>query len=176
MKDALLAQLNNAYTFFQRSTGSLTETDSSFTPVEGTFFVAGQVAHVGQTIDCFIEGAFSPDGFDTDFPAHEKQIRAVTSLVEAMNWVRRAVENARQVVASKSEEEWAAPVAPGPFGGLPRSIIFGGITDHTAHHRGALTVYARPRQDASQSVRRSGGSGPAPRYELGNRNARSSPG
>ena len=143
MKDALLAQLNNAYTFFQRSTGSLTEKDSSFTPVEGTFSVAGQVAHVGQTIDWFIEGAFSSDGFDTDFPAHEKQIRAVTSLTEAMNWVRRAVENARQVVASKSEEEWAAPVAPGPFGGLPRSTIFGGITDHTAHHRGALTVYAR---------------------------------
>ena len=46
MKQALLARLNNAYTFFQRSTGSLTEKDSSFTPVEGTFSVAGQVAHV----------------------------------------------------------------------------------------------------------------------------------
>ena len=29
------------------------------------------------------------------------------------------------------------------MGGLPRSAIFGAITDHTAHHRGALTVYAR---------------------------------
>ena len=112
--------------------------------MDGTFSVAGQVAHIGQTIDWFIEGAFSPDGFDTDFTAHEQKIRAVTSLAEAMDWVRRAVENARQVVASKSEEEWAAPLAPGPvMGGLPRSTIFGGITDHTAHHRGALTVYAR---------------------------------
>ena len=112
--------------------------------MDGTFSVAGQVAHIGQTIDWFIEGAFSPDGFDTDFTAHEQKIRAVTSLAEAMDWVRRAVENARQVVASKSEEEWAAPLAPGPvMGGLPRSTIFAGITDHTAHHRGALTVYAR---------------------------------
>ena len=67
-KDTLLAQLNNAYTCFQRSTGSLTEEDSSFTPVEGTFTVAGQVAHVGQTIDWFIEVAFRPDGFAMDFP------------------------------------------------------------------------------------------------------------
>jgi uncharacterized damage-inducible protein DinB len=29
------------------------------------------------------------------------------------------------------------------MGGLPKKSIFGGITDHTAHHRGALTVYAR---------------------------------
>jgi uncharacterized damage-inducible protein DinB len=29
------------------------------------------------------------------------------------------------------------------MGGVPRMAIFGAITDHTAHHRGALTVYAR---------------------------------
>jgi uncharacterized damage-inducible protein DinB len=37
-----------------------------------------------------------------------------------------------------------APIADGPImGGAPRMAIFGAITDHTAHHRGALTVYAR---------------------------------
>jgi uncharacterized damage-inducible protein DinB len=31
----------------------------------------------------------------------------------------------------------------GVMGGAPRIAIVGAIADHTAHHRGALTVYAR---------------------------------
>lgn len=144
MKNALLVQLNNAYSCFQRSTRRLAEEDSSFTPVDGTFTVAVQVAHVAQTIDWFIDGAFSPDGFSMDFEAHERTVRTVSSLAKAQDWVKRAVENARQVLADKSEEEWATPMPAGPvMGGQPRAAIFNGITDHTAHHRGALTAYAR---------------------------------
>ncbi len=81
-----------------------------------------------------------------DFPAHAEQARAVTSLTEAHEWLTRSVENARTLIASKSEDEWAAPIADGPvMGGQPRATVFGGIADHTAHHRGALTVYARLR-------------------------------
>ena len=29
------------------------------------------------------------------------------------------------------------------MGGQPVSDVFWGLVDHTAHHRGALTVYAR---------------------------------
>jgi uncharacterized damage-inducible protein DinB len=29
------------------------------------------------------------------------------------------------------------------MGGLPRCTILNALTDHTAHHRGALSVYAR---------------------------------
>ena len=29
------------------------------------------------------------------------------------------------------------------MGGQPRLAIFGALTDHTAHHRGALSVYTR---------------------------------
>jgi uncharacterized damage-inducible protein DinB len=29
------------------------------------------------------------------------------------------------------------------MGGQPRHSIIGALIDHTAHHRGALTVYAR---------------------------------
>ena len=156
MKDTLLAQLNNAYTCFQRSTGSLAEEDSSFTPVEGTFTVAG---HVGQTINWFIQGAFRPDGFAMDFPANEQKIRAVTSLAEAKDWIRRAIENARQAIENKSQEEWAPPVPPGPvMGGLPRLQYL------RRHHRphcpasGRLDgLCSRARQDASQSVRTLGG-------------------
>ena len=144
MKQALLAQLDNANEYFTRSTGTLTENDSAFAPADGVFTVANQVAHAAQTIDWFIDGAFNPDGFDMDFEGHERQVRAVTSLTEARAAMKRAIEQAKAVVESKSDEEWAQPLPPGPImGGLPRSAIFGAITDHTAHHRGALTVYAR---------------------------------
>jgi hypothetical protein len=47
--------------------------------------------------------------------------------------------------AAKSGEELLAPLPPGPvMGGMPRIAIPGGITDHTAHHRGAPTVSYSP--------------------------------
>ena len=144
MKPALLAQLDNANEYFTRSTGTLTENDSAFAPADGVFPAANQVAHAAQTIDWFIDGAFNPNGFDMDFEGHDRQVRAVTSLTEARAAMKRAIEHAKAVVESRSDEEWAQPLPPGPImGGLPRSAIFGAITDHTAHHRGALTVYAR---------------------------------
>ena len=73
-------------------------------------------------------------------------MRGVTSLTDARAWFTRAVENARSVINTTSTEEWTQPIAEGPvMGGSPRSAIFGAITDHTAHHRGALTIYARLR-------------------------------
>ena len=146
MNERLVAELNAALEFFNRSTGSLTEEDSDYTPVDGVFSTAQQVAHAAQTIDWFIDGAFGPSGFDMDFEAHERKVRGVTSLSDARAWLARSVENARGVIESKTPEEWAQPLSEGPvMGGQPRAAIFGAITDHTAHHRGALTVYARLR-------------------------------
>ena len=146
MKERLVAELNFALEFFNRSTGNLTEEDSSYTPVDGVFSTAQQVAHAAQTIDWFIDGAFAPNGFDLDFEGHERKVRAVTSLSDARAWLAKSVENAQAVVASKTDEEWGQPLPDGPvMGGQPRATIFGAITDHTAHHRGALTIYARLR-------------------------------
>ena len=144
MKQQLLGQLNAAAEYFDRSTGSLTEEDSAYSPAEGVFTTAQQVAHAANTIDWFVEGAFRPDGFDMNFEEHERKVREVTSLVDARAWFARSVNNARTAIESKSDEEWAQPLPAGLImGGQPRLVIFGGISDHTAHHRGALTVYAR---------------------------------
>ena len=144
MKEALLAQLDLAREFFDRSTGSLTEEDSSFAPAGGLFTVAQQVAHAAHTIDWFLAGAFDPNGFDMDFDAQERRIRAVQSLTEARAWFQRALDNGRALVRDRSEAEWSALIVDGVvMGGMPRTTVFGGITDHTAHHRGALTIYAR---------------------------------
>ena len=146
MNERLVAELDAALEFFNRSTGSLTEEDSDYTPVDGVFSTAQQVAHAAQTIDWFIDGAFGPSGFDMDFEAHERKVCGVTSLSDARAWLARSVENARGVIESKTPEEWVQPLPEGPvMGGQPRAAIFGAITDHTAHHRGALTVYARLR-------------------------------
>ncbi len=144
MKEVLLAQLDLAQEFFDRSTGSLTEADSGFKPADGLFTVAQHVAHAAHTVDWFFAGAFSPDGFDMGFEDHDRQIRGVTSLTEARAWLQRALDNGRSLVRNKTEAEWSALIVDGVvMGGMPRTTIFGGITDHTAHHRGALTIYAR---------------------------------
>ena len=105
---------------------------------------AQQVAHAAQTIDWFVEGAFRPEGFDTNFEAHAKALETCTSLTAARAWFAKAVAAAGATLSSKSDAELMAPIADGPImGGAPRMAIISGITDHSAHHRGALTVYAR---------------------------------
>lgn len=146
MKQQLQTELAAAHEFFNRSTSALTEEDSGFSPAEGVFTAAQQVAHTAKTIDWFVEGAFRPEGFDMDFVAHETAARAVTSLADARAWLNTAVENAKQAIDAHTDEEWGQPLPAGPvMGGAPRAAIFGAITDHTAHHRGALTIYARLR-------------------------------
>ena len=144
MKEALLAQFDLAQEFFDRSTASLTEEDSGFAPAEGLFTVAQQVAHAAHTVDWFLAGAFDPNGFDMGFEDHDRQIRKTKSLAEARAWFRRAIDNGRALARNKSEAEWSALIVDGVvMGGMPRTTVMGGITDHTAHHRGALTIYAR---------------------------------
>lgn len=132
--------------FFNRSTRALDEADSTFAPVEGVFTAAQQVAHVAHTVDWFFQGAFPAGGFDLDFARMEQELRAVTSLAAARAAMERACAAANAVVEAHTEAEWAEPLPPGPImGGEPRFAIFGALADHTAHHRGALTVYARLR-------------------------------
>jgi uncharacterized damage-inducible protein DinB len=144
MKQGLVGQLKAMKEFFDRSTRVLEEADSGFTPKPGMFTAAQQVAHVAQTIDWFIAGAFAEGGFSMDFEGMDKQVRAVTSLNAARAWVERACAAANASVDSHSDADWMAPLAPGPImGGQPRFVIFNALTDHTGHHRGALTVYSR---------------------------------
>jgi len=139
-----VAELSAAHEFFNRSTRNLTEAHSSVMPAEGMMTAAQQVAHAAHAVEWFMEGAFRPEGFDLDFEKHAAACQACTSLAEARDWFERAMAAAKQRVATLTDAELLAPLPEGPvIGGLPRIAIFGSITDHTAHHRGALTVYAR---------------------------------
>ncbi len=137
-------QLIASKEFFERSTRVLDEGDSGFRPKEGMMTVAQQVAHVAQTLDWFIEGASRKEGFDLDFEKHAKALASVTSLSDARQKLEAAYGNAIQFLRSRTAEQLAAPLPPGPvMGGQPISEIVWGMVEHTAHHRGALTVYSR---------------------------------
>lgn len=129
---------------FLRSTSNLTEDLSQVTPATGMMSAAQQVAHVARVIDWFLEGAFEPQGFDLNFEAQIAQVLAIDSLAAAREWFDRSYARAIAVLGSKSDAELMHPLPEGEIlPGLPRFAILIAITDHTAHHRGALTVYAR---------------------------------
>lgn len=141
---AFVAELTKSQQFFERSTDCLEEKDSGFAPQEGLMTVAQHVAHVAHTVDWFIEGAFRPEGFDLDFSKFETTIAKVTSLEASRQALRQSFDAAREAIGSKSMEELATPLPEGPvMGGVPRLAIVGAIVEHTAHHRGALSVYSR---------------------------------
>jgi uncharacterized damage-inducible protein DinB len=106
--------------------------------------VAQQVAHTAQTIEWFLDGASRPEGFDLDFAEHAKALAEVRSLTEARNRLDNAFVRAVDFLRGKTPEDLARPLPPGPvMGGRPVFEIIGAMVEHTAHHRGALTVYSR---------------------------------
>jgi uncharacterized damage-inducible protein DinB len=108
------------------------------------YIAAQQVAHAAQTIDWFIEGATRPEGFDLNFEQHFAALMGVDSLKAAREWLWRSYESAQRVFGGMTEAELGQPLPEGPvMGGLPKSQVIGAIAEHTAHHRGALTVYSR---------------------------------
>jgi uncharacterized damage-inducible protein DinB len=138
------SQLLASKEFFERSTRVLEEADSQYRPQPDMMTAAQQIAHVAQTLDWFVEGAARPEGFDLDFEKHAQVLASVTSLAAARKMLEKAYENAIQFIRSRSAEQMAEPLPAGPvMGGQPVSAIVWGMVEHTAHHRGALTVYSR---------------------------------
>jgi uncharacterized damage-inducible protein DinB len=137
-------QLKASRDFFNRSTNVLTEADSGFKPKDGAWTVAQQVAHVAQTLEWFVQGASRPEGFDMDFEKLGKDVATVTSLTEARNWLERGYAAAIEFAEKQGVAGLAKPLPPGPImGGRPIAETVWAMVEHTAHHRGALTVYSR---------------------------------
>ena len=144
MSSDFAGQLLASKDFFERSTSVLDEADSQFRPQESMMTVAQHVAHVAQTLDWFVEGAGRPEGFDFDFEKQARALKSVISLADARRTLSAAYENAIGFVRSMGPEGLAGPLPPGPvMGGQPIGNIVWAMVEHTAHHRGALTVYAR---------------------------------
>jgi uncharacterized damage-inducible protein DinB len=137
-------QLVASKDFFDRSTRVLEEADSEFRPQPEMMTVAQQVAHVAQTFDWFVDGAVRPEGFDLNFEALASALVSVKSLGSARQMYEAANTRAIAFIRGLSPEELARPLPAGPvMGGQPLSDIVWALVEHTAHHRGALTVYSR---------------------------------
>lgn len=144
LAEALVHELNGSKQYFDRSTSILEEADSGFAPLPELMTVAQQVAHVAHTLDWFIEGASRPEGFNLNFEQITAEVNKVTSLKAARDWYDRAHKNLVGAIGKMSDAELHAPLPAGlVMGGAPKLAIVSGITDHTAHHRGVLTVYSR---------------------------------
>ena len=137
-------ELKLAHERFNRSTGCLTEAHSGFLPAEGSMTVAQQVAHAARVIDWLFEGAFRREGFDMNFEEQIKEVTAINSLAKARTWFDKAVAKGIAILAQQSDASLLALLPEGPvMGGMPRMAIISAAVDHTAHHRGALTIYSR---------------------------------
>lgn len=135
--------LENALKFFQTTISIFEEADSGYAPQPELYTVAAHVAHTADTVNWFIEGAFGA-GWNMDFEAEVARAKAVTSLGEAKQKLQDAFNNAAAVIGGASDSELFEPIPDKAImEGAPRCSIVSGITDHTAHHRGALAVYAR---------------------------------
>ncbi|MDJ0522943.1 MAG: DinB family protein [Planctomycetota bacterium] len=141
--EQLVARLQAARAFFENTIACFEPEDGSFAPQEGMFTVAQHIAHTAHTIEWFLEGAFRPQGMDLDFAAQEKDVRAIEELEDALAWWNSANDQALEAVAGSAPESWSEPIRGELMGGMPRESVIGGIVDHNAHHRGALSVYAR---------------------------------
>jgi uncharacterized damage-inducible protein DinB len=143
-KDELLRELKSSEEFFERSTRVLKEADSNYAPADGMMTVANQVAHAGLSIKWFLDGITRPEGFDMDFEKHERELRAVTSLTKAREIVSQAYGEARELVEKLGDEGLSRRLPEGQImAGEPVGGVLLGIVEHSAHHRGALTVYSR---------------------------------
>jgi uncharacterized damage-inducible protein DinB len=143
LRDEALDEIEATRKFFDRTTRCLTEADSGFRPSPGTWSVASQVAHAAFTLDWFREGVF--DGrWDMEFDRQIAEASTATSLDAERRKLADAWRRLRERVEAATDEELEAPMADNPIlGARPRYHLMSAVTDHTAHHRGSLAVYAR---------------------------------
>lgn len=144
IKENCLSTLKEIKFFFENTTRCLTEENSQFAPVDGMFTTAQQIAHVAQVVDWFMTGMFDPKGFDMNFEEHTKEIQKTTSVQTALDSFKEAIARAITLIDSKSELELQEILPENPIlGKVSRANCISALADHTAHHRGALSVYAR---------------------------------
>jgi uncharacterized damage-inducible protein DinB len=143
MTQGFVSAIENQRNFFLKTVSCLGEADASFKPRNEMLSVARHIAHVANTVDWFIAGAFSEKGMSEDWENQAAKEADYPTLAGALKWFNEAHDRAVAAAKAHSFEEWQQPIAPGIMGGAPRAAIFSGMADHTAHHRGALAVYAR---------------------------------
>lgn len=140
--DVIAETLGSAHRFFRRSTSVLSEEHADFAPRDGMLTAKEQVAHVAHSLDWFLD-ALENGAYDMEFERHMKEIRDVATLEAAFAWVDRAFDRVAKYLANSTAESLAEMQPENPIMNGPKGSVFAALVEHTAHHRGALTVYSR---------------------------------
>jgi len=143
MKEGLIKELEIQKTFLLNTINCLSEEDSGFRPNDKMYTVAQHIGHAAETIDWFMDGAFGK-GFDMNFDNYEARMKEkYNSFNDSVKLLNEATARGIETIKNASDAELMEPITGEIMKGAPKMAVVGGITDHTAHHRGALAVYAR---------------------------------
>ena len=143
LKEGLIEQLKTQQYFFLNTISCLTEEDSGFRPNEEMYTVAQHIGHTAHSITWFFDGVFGENGFDMNFENYSEKMQKFTSLDQGVKDFKEAIEKGIELLNKLPESELMKPITGEIMTGAPRAAAVSGIADHTAHHRGALSVYAR---------------------------------
>lgn len=135
--------LQSERSFLMKIVAGFKPEEGDFAPVEGMMSVAQQIRHIADTVNWFRRGAFEGE-FNMDFTALEARLREEVALEEAVAELNAAYDGYDAFLRTLESNALGEPMAMNPIlGAAPRSAAITAQADHTAHHRGALTVYLR---------------------------------
>ncbi len=116
---------------------------ADFKPAEGMWTVGQQIKHVATTIEWFKDGVFGM-GFDMDFTTYQEEMKKPVTLDQAMTQLNIVYDDWIAMLRNLSEEELSEPMKDNPiYGNAPKYAVLPSAAEHTAHHRGVLSVYLR---------------------------------
>lgn len=140
---AAAESVRREYKYLCNILGGFKPEHADFAPCPGMMTVAQQINHIAQTVYWFREGAFGA-GFDLDFGKLEAANRRQMTLAEALEELEAQYTAYAAFLETLSEADLSAPMPDNPlFGAVPRVAALAAQCDHTAHHRGSLSVYLR---------------------------------
>ena len=135
--------MRNERKFLQNIVKDITPENGEFRPTDESMTAVQQIRHIAGTVRWFREGAFGK-GFDADFEKAAAEVAKPATLDQALKELNETYDDFIAFLESQSAEELAKPMADNPFmGNSPRFVVVTACNEHTAHHRGALTVYLR---------------------------------
>jgi uncharacterized damage-inducible protein DinB len=143
MKQGLIEQLKTQESFFLNTISVLSEEDSNFKPQAEMYSVAQQIAHAADTVGWFFDGVFTDKGYDMNFENYNEKMEKYTSLEESVKYFKDEFAKGISKLETIDDSELYEPIKGEIMTGAPKLAIVGAISDHTAHHRGSLAVYAR---------------------------------
>jgi uncharacterized damage-inducible protein DinB len=116
---------------------------SDYKPQKEMKTVGQQIRHIELTIKFHYYSTFGP-GFDMSFQEYLAEMKKPISLEKALQGLHRMYDEAIAMLEKTTAEELLADLPNNPMLGTGAcyTVIYKN-SEHTAHHRGALSVYLR---------------------------------